>query len=93
MEEIMEKSISVIYGWCMKFSLDNGSQEEVNNKTGWEEYTPLGIHNTVVELFVVNLYIKIVIGFFVYSTPFSFSKSLFFNNYITTDIKDIWSPF
>ena len=45
----MEKSISVIYGWCMKFSLDNGSQEEVNNKTGWEEYTPLGIHNTVVE--------------------------------------------
>ena len=49
MEEIMEKSISVIYGWCMKFSLDNGSQEEVNNKTGWEEYTPLGIHNTVVE--------------------------------------------
>ena len=51
MEEIMEKSISVIYGWCMKFSLDNGSQEEVNNKTGWEEYTPLGIHNTVVEKF------------------------------------------
>ena len=34
------------------FSLDNGSQgeeEEVNNKTGWEEYTPLGIYNTVVE--------------------------------------------
>ena len=65
MEEIMEKSISVIYGWCMKFSLDNGSQEEVNNKTGWEEYTPLGIHNTVVELFVVNLYINIVL--FIYT--------------------------
>ena len=76
MEEIMEKSISVIYGWCMKFSLDNGSQEEVNNKTGWEEYTPLGIHNTVVELFVVNFYIKIVL--FVYSKQCSFSKSLVF---------------
>ena len=72
----MEKSISVIYGWCMKFSLDNGSQEEVNNKTGWEEYTPLGIHNTVVELFVVNFYIKIVL--FVYSKQCSFSKSLVF---------------
>ena len=72
----MEKSISVIYGWCMKFSLDNGSQEEVNNKTGWEEYTPLGIHNTVVELFVVNFYIKIVL--FVYSRQCSFSKSLVF---------------
>ena len=59
MEEIMEKSISVIYGWCMKFSLDNGSQEEVNNKTGWEEYTPLGIHNTVVEL-VLHFWIKII---------------------------------
>ena len=76
MEEIMEKSISVIYGWCMKFSLDNGSQEEVNNKTGWEEYTPLGIHNTVVELFVINFYIKTVL--FVYSRQCSFSKSLVF---------------
>lgn len=29
MEEIMEKSISVIYGWkCMKFSLDNGSKKK-----------------------------------------------------------------
>ena len=91
MEEIMEKSISVIYGWCMKFSLDNGSQEEVNNKTGWEEYTPLGIHNTVVELFVVNFYIKIVL----LSTQdyVLFPNLLFFNNYITTDIKNILLPF
>ena len=72
----MEKSISVIYGWCMKFSLDNGSQEEVNNKTGWEEYTPLGIHNTVVELFVVNLYIKIVL-FCLFKTMFFFQISCF----------------
>lgn len=34
MEEIMEKSISVIYGWkCMKFSLDNGSKKKKKSTT------------------------------------------------------------
>ena len=82
MEEIMEKSISVIYGWCMKFSLDNGSQEEVNNKTGWEEYTPLGIHNTVVELFVVNLYMYQECSFWLLKTMFSGTATFVFKSYV-----------